>query len=490
MNTSNEYTGRSLWLAASLLPFLMVGCNSSNDEILGGGDPVMNGVAPTVVSTTPLDAADNVAINNLVTATFSEGMDDTTIDSLSFTVIGFEETALVGSISYAAGSNTATFTPDSNFSATTVYTATLTTQIESTEGVALASDYEWTFTSADAADETAPTVLTTMPLNGAGSAAINTNIVANFSEALSPTTVNDLTFTVTGDGGSVAGAVSYSNKTATFNPTDDLAGGIEYTATLTMAITDQAVPGNPLAADYIWTFTTGSVAALGPAAVNLRTAGDFAILSKAGITDVPSSPITGNIGASPITAAAIHVTCEEMASGLIYGSNTGYVGSGNTTCFRGVGDDITLVANAVLDMGTAYADAKGRSLPDFTELGDGDISGLTLVPGLYKWGTGVEINSDVTLAGGANDVWIFQVSGDITLASDTSVLLDGGALPQNIFWQVGGGTGVALGTSSVFEGVIMAEKAITLNTLATVHGRLLSQTEVTLIMNTVTEPSP
>ena len=223
--------------------------------------------------------------------------------------------------------------------------------------------------------------------------------------------------------------------------------------------------------------------------VNLGSAGNFVILSKTGITNIPTSAITGNIGSSPITAAEMNtVTCSNI-SGTIYGADDAYVGD-DRTCFAGNTPDITLVANAILDMGTAYTDAAGRTTPDFTELYAGDISGRTLVPGLYKWGTGVLINTSVTLSGGPTDIWIFQIAGDLTQAGATSVILAGGALAKNIFWQVGGGTGVALDTTAHFEGVILAAKGITAKTGATVNGRLLAQTAVTLDMNVVTQPAP
>lgn len=239
----------------------------------------------------------------------------------------------------------------------------------------------------------------------------------------------------------------------------------------------------------MWSFTTSAIAAKGPAPVDLRSAGNFVILTKAGITNVHTSAITGNIGASPITAAAMdNVFCTEI-TGTIYGSNAAYTGSGDVSCFKGAPADTTLVANAVLDMGTAYNDAKGRSLPDFTELSDGDISGQTLVPGLYKWSTGVLISTDVTLTGGANDVWIFQISGNITQADGSRIILAGGAQAKNIFWQVEGGTGVAIGTTAHFAGIILAEKAITVNTGASVNGRLFAHTAVTLDQNAVTQPA-
>lgn len=484
MNTNHKYAGRSLWLAALLLTTFITGCSSNN-----GTAPVA-AAAPSVTENSPADSTTAVALNSKVTATFSEAMDATTIDTVSFTVTGAGESALTGTVSLDVASNTASFTPGSGgFTPGTVYTATLTSNVKSSAGTALAADSVWSFTSGTAADTVASTVSSSSPANVATDVALNSSLSVNFSEALDPATVNTSTFTLSDGGTPVLGAVSYSNKVATFKPASDLTASTVYTATLTTAITDLAA--NPLAANVVWSFTTGTAVASGPAAVNLRTAGDFVILTKTGITNVPTSAITGNIGASPITAAAMdNVFCSEMATGTIYGSDAAYTGSGTITCFAGASADNTLVANAVLDMGTAYADAAGRTTPDFTELGAGDISGLTLVPGLYKWGTGVLISTDVTLSGGPNDVWIFQIAGDITQANGTSILLTGGALPKNIFWQVGGGTGVAIGTTAVFEGVILAEKAINLNTGATVNGRLLAQTEVTLIQNTVTQPAP
>ncbi len=223
--------------------------------------------------------------------------------------------------------------------------------------------------------------------------------------------------------------------------------------------------------------------------VNLRTAGDFVILSKTGITTVPDSAITGSIGSSPVTAAAMDtITCPQMLTGSIYGANAAYTGNGSKTCFKGDAPDNTLVANAILDMGTAYTDAAGRTLPDFTELHEGNISGQTLVPGLYKWGTGVLITTTVTLSGSASDIWIFQIAGDLTQAAATSVTLTGGAVASNVFWQVGGSAGASIGSAAHFEGTILAEKAITVGNTTTVIGNLYSQTAVTLDQNTLTQP--
>lgn len=485
MTTLRKYANRTLWLSAIMLTAFVAGCNSDSNK--SSTSPIIPTV--TVTSTDPADTATSVPLNSKVVANFSEPMDATTIDSLSFTVAGASGPALTGTVTTDANSNSATFTSIGNFTASTLYTATITTAATSVSGKSLAEDYVWSFTSGTTNDLDAPTVSSTDPADNATGFPLNRSITAVFSETLDPASVNPASFTLTADSGaiSVSGAVSYSNRLATFNPDSNLAASTRYTATLTTDVTDLAA--NALAANFVWTFETGTAIATGPKPVNLRTAGDFVILTKTGITNVNPSLITGDIGASPITATAMNdVSCDEM-TGIIYGADDAYVASaGGRGCFSGTAPDNTRVANAVLDMGTAYTDAAGRTTPDFTELHAGDISGQTLVPGLYKWGTDVLINTNVTLSGNANDVWIFQIARDVIQASDTEVFLTGGAVAENVFWQVGGGTGVALDTGATFTGIVLAEKGITVNTGATVNGRLLSQTAVTLQMNTVTAP--
>ena len=216
------------------------------------------------------------------------------------------------------------------------------------------------------------------------------------------------------------------------------------------------------------------------APVNLGTAGTFAILSKTGVTDVYASAITGDVGSSPITGAAILVTCTEV-SGKIYSVDA----AGPLPC---VVNDAPFLTSAVLDMEAAYTDAAGRTSPTATELGAGEIGGLTLAPGLYKWGTPVSIATDVTLSGGPNDVWIFQIAGTLTQASAKKVILTGGANAKNVFWQVA--DVVAIGTTAHFEGIVLAKTMVAVKTGASVNGRLLAQTAVTLQMNAVTESAP
>jgi hypothetical protein len=220
------------------------------------------------------------------------------------------------------------------------------------------------------------------------------------------------------------------------------------------------------------------------APVPLGAAGNFAILAKSGISSVPTSAVTGDIGVSPIDATAI------TGFSLTHGAASPFATSAQITGKAYAPDysaptPVNLTA-AIGDMQTAYTDAAGRTTPDFTELGAGEIGGLTLVPGLYKWGTDVLISTDVTLNGSATDVWIFQIAGKLIQANGKRIILTGGALPQNIFWQCFGT--VTIGTTAHFEGIILSKTSTTLGNGASVNGRLLAQTAVTLTANDITAP--
>jgi hypothetical protein len=222
---------------------------------------------------------------------------------------------------------------------------------------------------------------------------------------------------------------------------------------------------------------------VGTAPVNLGTAGNYAILAESGISTVPNSVITGDIGVSPIAATAITGFTLTQDATNAFSTSTQITGKAYAADYAS--PTSSNLTTAVGDMGTAYTDAAGRAV-DYTELYTGDISGQTLTPGVYKWGTGVLINSDVTLNGGPNDVFIFQIAKGITQAANTRITLSGGAQAKNIFWQ--SCETVALGTGAHFEGIILGGTNITLGTNASINGRLLAQTAVTLIMSTVVAP--
>lgn len=205
------------------------------------------------------------------------------------------------------------------------------------------------------------------------------------------------------------------------------------------------------------------------------------ILSKSGITDVPASAILGNIGTSPITGAAITGFGRGEVSGQVY-----------TVDAAGPAFRVTfpvLLTAAISDMETAYTDAAGRILPDFTELGAGNVDGMTLRPGLYKWGTSLLIPTGVTLdaQGNPNAIWIFQIAQNLKVGNGAIVTLKGGAQTKNIFWQIAGQT--TLGTTADFKGIILCATAIAMQTGASLDGRALAQTAVTLQMNDITQPA-
>ncbi|MGF7050198.1 hypothetical protein J2T13_004723 [Paenibacillus sp. DS2015] len=217
--------------------------------------------------------------------------------------------------------------------------------------------------------------------------------------------------------------------------------------------------------------------------VNLGAAGNYVILAEAGISSEPNSTVTGDIGVSPIAATAItgfSLTLD--ATGVFSVSNQI---NGKAYASDYASSTQSNLSTAINNMKTAYTDAAGRAV-NYTELYDGNISGKTLTAGVYKWGTGVLINSDVTLNGGANDVWIFQIAKGITQANNTKIILTGGAQAKNIFWQVA--ETVSIGTDAHFEGIILGKSNITLKTNASINGRLLAQTAVTLDKSTVVAP--
>jgi hypothetical protein len=254
-----------------------------------------------------------------------------------------------------------------------------------------------------------------------------------------------------------------------------LAVGVAACSSSTAPASDQS-PKSPGAG-------TGTGTGHGPAPVALGTAGTYVLLSKSATSNVPTSAITGNIGLSPAAASFITGFALNLPVGGAFSTSTQVTGNIYAADYA-VPTPVNLTT-AVGDMLTAYADAAGRPTPDHTELAAGNIGGLTLPAGLYKWSNTVTIPSNVTLSGGPNDVWIFQIAGGVTQASGARVVLTGGALAQNVFWQVAGI--VSIGTTAHMEGEVMSQTAITLKTGASANGRLLAQTAVTLAGNAIVE---
>jgi hypothetical protein len=216
------------------------------------------------------------------------------------------------------------------------------------------------------------------------------------------------------------------------------------------------------------------------APVNLGSASRFTILAKTGISTTRTTAIVGDIGLSPAAASFItgfgpimdssgQFSTSSLVTGKIYASDYAPPTPAKMTA-------------AIGDMQTAYTSAAGAASGS-SNLGGGTLSNLTLAPGVYSWGTNVAITNNLTLAGSSSDVWIFQISGTLDVSSGVQIILSGGAQVTNIFWQVAGQT--TLGTTSAFCGNILDQTAVVMNTGASLKGRALAQSAVTLDGNSV-----
>ena len=330
----------------------------------------------------------------------------------------------------------------------------------------------------------APKVTGTLPANSATGVWSGQRLEATFSEAMEAGTLTAASFKVLQGTVAVSGVVSYAaaTKTASFVPAAPMGASLPYTATISTAA--KATSGRALAADYTWSFTTRAAGAA-TAAIKLGGAANYVILAKTQISNVPTSKVTGSIAVSP--AAATYITGFALTADATNTSATSAQVTGKVYAADDTTPTSSNLTTATTDMGTAFTDAAGRA-PDVTELGAGNIGGMTLAPGVYKWGTGLLIPTDVHLNGSATDLWVFQVAQNLTMSSAIRVILGGGALAKNITWQVAGQ--VDIGTTAHMEGVILCQTAIALHTGASINGRLLAQSAVSLDGSTVTEPAP
>jgi hypothetical protein len=360
-----------------------------------------------------------------------------------------------------------------------IYTGTITTGAKNMAGDALLIDHVFTFTTGAAPDVLPPTVALTDPTSSSTNIVRNKTITITFSEAMDASTITSSTFTLKKGSTVVPGTVTYSGLIASFNPTNTLDASAVYTATISTGAKDAA--GNALANAIVWNFTTGGSATT-LAVVDLGASANYLILAKTAINNSSTSALTGDLGLSP--AATSYIT------GLALIDATGYATSSQVTGNVYAADmaDPTPInlTTAVENMITAYNDASGRPSPDFLELGTGNIGGRTLTPGLYKWTNTVTLPTSVTISGGADDVWIFQIAGDLTMSAAVNVTLSGGAQAKNIFWQVAGQA--TFGSTSHFEGILLSKTGVTFQTGASMNGRVLAQTAVVLDANAVTKP--
>ena len=301
-----------------------------------GGTPILGNYvwtfttitpAPVVVSTVPANAATNVPIGQVLSATFSEAMSCATLASpaTSFTLTGPGTAVVAGTVACAGA--VATFTPATDLAFNTLYTATVTTGAQDLAGTSLGANYVWLFRTIPA--PTPPTVISTVPVNGATGVPINQALSAAFSVAMDPATIDAATFTLTGPGATaVTGVVTYvpAGSVATFTPTANLAPSTLYTATITTGAQDLANVG--LAAKYVWTFTTAaSVVDVPPAVIST--------IPLNGATGVPLNQIVSATFSKAMNAATINGTTFTLTGpgATVVPGLVAYAAVGNTLTF-------------------------------------------------------------------------------------------------------------------------------------------------------------
>lgn len=560
----------------------------------------VDGLCPLVLSTVPEDGDIDVPLNQVITATFNEKMNPTTITGASFTVSA-NSTLIDGTVTYS--NLTATFTPSSLLDEDTEYTGTITTLAKDERGNALQENYVWSFvtvlplpeysvevssspsiggltaggglfdqgtavtvtavpnvgytftnwtengiqvsTSANyqfvlIADRTLVANYTLIPpaqfavntsalpvaggsTTGSGSFDVGSNVTvtatantgytfvnwtlagvqvstnANYTFVLSANTtlianfaVSAYTLNVT----AVNGTVVKNPDNATYNNGDN----VELTATPNSGYEflnwtgDATGTNNPLTvlmdgnknitANFVLIATAGGECAT--PAVDLGTAGNYAILAESGISTTGTTSVTGDMGIFPLEATYITGFDLILTAGAAYSTSSLVTGKIYAPSYAV--PTPTNLNTAVNDMHTAFTTANGLAV-DVTEYMAGNLNGQTLASGVYKWGTGLSITNGITLDGGGVDCakFVFIIDQDLTVGDGAIITLANGAKADNIFWMVAG-SGAMLGTTVQFQGNILSKTLISLNTGATINGRLLAQTAVTLDAAAVVKP--
>ena len=488
------------WMPAVIAAFV-AGCGGGNlDPILGS--PAV-GQSPTVTATSPSATSPivtGVAINSRVYATFNKPMATATLTSTSFTLACPTGTSITSSVSYDAATQVATLAPSAPLPTNTTCVATVTTAAQDTLGLPLASNFSWSFVTGVVGDFVPPTVTVVSP---AGLACLTRSPSATFSEPMDPTTINSLTFTVSDNGVAVPGSVSYdpASRTASFTATNPagFAASRPYVVTVKSGSTGvKDTAGNPLVADSVSGFTTGTQTCV--AGVALNSAASFgAFGGNAGVTNQGvNTVIGGNVGT---TAACTLITGLHDASNAYTETplNIGAV-SGSIACGPPAPGTTTTLATAT----QARADAQAAydalaALPPGPDPGAGQLGGRVLVPGVYTsaGGTFGITSGDLTLdaQGDANAVWVFQNASALTVglsATPRSVLLTNGAQAKNVYWQVGSAARIEDGSTMV--GTIIAPAGVTVSTAGqlaqtTLTGRAIGLTaSVTLVNTTIVAP--
>jgi hypothetical protein len=499
------------------------------------GDPLLSNYvwsfatapAPAVTSTIPASGATFVPINQVLTVVFNELVQCSTVTTSTFTLTGPGGAAVAGTVvCLGTSAASATFTPSSNLAINTNYTATITTGVKNAGGAGLASNSVWSFKTGATTGTMPPTVTAVAPLNNATGVGLNTAIIAMFNEAMAPATMNVSTLTLTGPGASsVSGVVTYNpiNNIVTLTPTGNLAPLTLYTATVTTGVTN--VAGYAMAANFVWTFTTGAAPDLTPPTVistnPLNLAANVplnqaitATFSKAmldttintitftlaqGATPVPgtvgyiagsntarfvpNSPLTTNtLYTATITTGATDLAGNHLASNYVWTFTTGTalttpptvlstnpVSNAPGVCTNAINATFsTAMDPATINTATFLVTTAGLPITGTVSLDiTGTIATFTPVPNLLPSTTyTATITTGVTdVAGNAlavADIWSFTTGTALACASVVPPSLLGAAAPFGAF---GGGAGITnQGINTVINGSIGTTGASTLVT--------------------------
>jgi len=437
-------------LTISLVLVCLIGCGVQKAET-----PIVNtqpSMAPTVLMVAP--QANGVATNRQVAVVFNQPMDPASINPSTFEVAG-----VVGNVTYDATNKIAAFKPFSNFAPSTTFNATITTGAKDLKGTPMAAPFNFSFTTRSTSDTSPPHVVAINVAGGATCVPLDQKFKVTFDEPMDSLTITSSTIFIVG----VTSSVTYDagTRTATLTPAATLAANTTFTLTVTTDVKDMG--GVPLEAPFQLTFTTGPCQGGGVPPVALcPLIGNFAVLAGTTVTNTGPTVITGDVGLSPGTAVTGFPP--GLASGAMH-----------------ITDGAAAQAQAALT--AAYLDAAGRTPTGSVA---GDLTGQTLVPGIYKSTSSLGLTGDLTLdaQGNPDAVFIFQISSTLITGSGSHVNLVNGAKACNVFWQVG--SSATLGTNSVFKGSILALTSIALTTGAQMDGRALARNgAVTLDTNTL-----
>ena len=465
--------------------------------------------APTVTETINANGATGVATNTRVGATFSEPVDPASLNASTF---GFMQGATVVAGTVTSSGTHAVFTPATALAPNTTYTATLSTGVMDLAGNALASPYVWSWTTGTTADSMAPVVSQVYPADNATQVATATAPSVTFNKTMDATSISSANFTV----GGVSGLVSFnsSSRVATFTPSSNFANNMTYTATLkggAGGVVD--ISGNPLAADKVWRFTTGTTAVT-PSRINLGSAATFGTFGgSAGMTNTGTlTQVNGDIGTVATGTSSIRGFHDK--NGDIYTETPASMGAVNGTiftCTNSVTGPTAAGPNAAACAVATQArqDAQAAylalvAMPQGANPG-ANLAGLTLAPGVYTSPSGsfmVE-GGDLTLdaQGDANAVWVFQMATTLTVggpgaAFPQRIVLAGGAQAKNIYWQVGSFATINAAGGGSMSGTILTQAGASFSTAGntvpvTLNGRVLSLgASVTLVNTLINVPAP